>query len=78
MSVHDQIEPEERHRSCWYGRRTPHLPQTLGVHTIEDGLLLYCAHPMLFPVVGYHFDVRNCEGCDYFKPIAQRRPPEQH
>ena len=22
---------------------------------------------MLFPVVGYQFDVRNCEGCDYFR-----------
>ena len=35
--------------------------------TIEDGELLFCAHPMLFPVVGYHFDVRNCESCDYFR-----------
>lgn len=74
VSVRREIEPEARHRACWYGRRTPHLPPTLGVHTIEDGLLLYCAHPMLFPVVGYHFDVRNCEGCDYYKPAAQRRP----
>jgi hypothetical protein len=23
---------------------------------------------MLFPVVGYQFDVRNCEQCDYFRP----------
>jgi hypothetical protein len=30
--------------------------------------LLYCSHPMWFPVVRYHFDVRNCEDCDYFKP----------
>jgi hypothetical protein len=22
---------------------------------------------MLFPVVGYQFDVRNCDGCDYFR-----------
>lgn len=74
MSVGDYLEPEVRHRSCWYARRTPHLPSVLTVQTIEDGLLLYCAHPMLFPVVGYHFDVRNCEGCDYFKPTGQRRP----
>jgi len=35
--------------------------------TVEDGELLYCCHPMLFPVVGYHFDVRNCGSCDWFK-----------
>jgi hypothetical protein len=23
---------------------------------------------MLFPVVAYEFDVRNCDGCEYFKP----------
>ena len=34
--------------------------------------MLYCAHPMLFPVVGYQFDVRNCEGCDYYR--ARRSP----
>jgi hypothetical protein len=62
------IEPEARHRACWYGRRTPHLPATLGLQTIEDGELLYCAHPMLFPIVGYDFDTRNCQACDYFKP----------
>jgi hypothetical protein len=43
----------------------------MNYQTVEDGALLYCAHPMMFPVVGYHFDVRNCEGCDSFKP---RRP----
>ena len=65
-------EPEDRHRACWYGRRTPDIPSTLGFHTvIEDGLLLYCAHPMLFPVVGFQFDVRNCVGCEYFR--ARRR-----
>ncbi len=60
--------PEDRHRTCWYGRRTPEIPPNLGFHTIEDGELLFCAHPMLFPVVGYQFDVRNCEGCDYYRP----------
>jgi hypothetical protein len=38
---------------------------------MEDGELLYCAHPMLFPVVRYRFDIRNCPGCDSFKA---RRP----
>ncbi|MFB3853075.1 MAG: hypothetical protein ACE148_04545 [Vicinamibacterales bacterium] len=61
------LEPEARHRLCWYGRRTPHLPQSLGIHTIEDGMLLYCAHPMLLPVVGHDFDIRNCDRCDYFR-----------
>jgi hypothetical protein len=60
--------PESRHRTCWYGRRTPDIPENVGFHTIEDGLLLYCAHPMWFPVVGYQFDVRSCTACDYFRP----------
>jgi hypothetical protein len=61
-------EPEARHRACWYGRRTPDLPLNFGFHiTIEDGELLFCAHPMWFPVVGYQFDVRNCDRCDYFR-----------
>ncbi len=60
-------DPEVRHRACWYGRRTPDVPVSLGIHTIEDGQLLFCAHPMLYPVVGYDFDIRNCEGCDYFR-----------
>jgi len=64
----DASDPELRHRACWYGRRTPHLPANLTIHTIEDGELLYCAHPMFFPIVGYDFDTRNCEGCDAFKP----------
>ena len=63
------VEPESRHRACWYGRRTPTIPANLGVQTIEDGLLLYCAHPMWFPVVGYRFDVRNCTRCDFFKAV---------
>jgi hypothetical protein len=63
----DAIEPETRHRGCWYGRRTPQLPAILTVQTIEDGQLLYCAHPMFFPIVGYDFDVRNCNDCDAFK-----------
>ncbi len=66
--------PEARHRACWYSRRTERLPADLAFHhTIEDGFLLYCAHPMLLPVVGYQFDVRNCDGCDYFKPAKVSR-----
>ncbi|MDE3155971.1 MAG: hypothetical protein KGN76_12755 [Acidobacteriota bacterium] len=68
MTVPPDLEPEARHRCCWYSRRTTHIPPDLGSHTIADGELLYCVHPMLFPVVGYHFDVRNCERCEYFKP----------
>ena len=60
-------EPESRHRQCWYGRRAPGILPEVGFQTVEDGELLYCGHPMLFPVVGYHFDVRNCAGCDWFK-----------
>jgi hypothetical protein len=63
-------EPEARHRACWYGRRTTHIPLNIGLHTIEDGHLLYCAHPMWYPVVGHQFDVRNCEECDYFRARA--------
>jgi hypothetical protein len=61
-------EAEARHRTCWYGRRTSDIPLNIGAHTIADGELLFCAHPMWFPVVGYQFDVRSCETCDYFKP----------
>jgi hypothetical protein len=68
------LEPEDRHRLCWYGRRTASLPPNLGIHTIVDGELLYCAHPMFFPVIGYEFDLRNCEGCDVFKPRRQPGP----
>lgn len=67
VMVSPSLQPEARHRLCWYGRRTPHLPESLGIHTIEDGFLLYCAHPMLLPIVGYEFDIRNCEGCEYFR-----------
>jgi len=67
------IGPEDRHRACWYSRRTAEIPTDVGLHTIEDGHLLFCAHPMWFPVVGYQFDVRNCAACDYFKPT--RRVP---
>ncbi len=64
-----ETPPEARHRACWYSRRTETFPPDLGFHhTIEDGALLYCAHPMLLPVVGYEFDVRNCDRCDYFRP----------
>jgi hypothetical protein len=64
--------PEHLHRACWYGRRTDVIPVDLALHTtIEDGHLLYCAHPMWLPVVGYQFDVRNCPRCDYFKPVRQ-------
>ena len=58
-----------RYARCWYSRRSPHIPVDLSSHTIDDGLLIYCAHPMMLPVVGYHFDIRNCEGCDYYRPV---------
>ena len=61
------VDAEERHRHCWYARRTADLPEHLGSHTIIDGALVYCAHPMYWPVVRYEFDVRNCEDCDVFK-----------
>ena len=73
MNASDITAPEDRHRACWYSRRTADVPPDLGFHTIEDGLLLFCAHPMLFPVVGYQFDVRNCTACDYFKPVRAVR-----
>ena len=57
------VEPEDRHRRCWYARRTADLPEDLGSHTIVDGHLLYCAHPMYWPIVRYEFDIRNCDGC---------------
>jgi hypothetical protein len=68
------IEPEARHRACWYSRRTADIPSRLGLETIEDGQLLYCSHPMWFPVVGYRFDVRNCAICDFFKAKREERP----
>ena len=67
----EPVAAESIHRSCWYGRRTGELPLDIGCHTIENGELLYCAHPMWFPVVGRQFDVRNCNGCDYFKPLRK-------
>jgi hypothetical protein len=70
------VEPEERHRACWYGRRTPDLPEDIGSHTIVDGELVYCAHPMYWPVVRYEFDLRNCEDCDVFKARRSERPPD--
>ncbi|MEZ5283591.1 MAG: hypothetical protein R2712_02035 [Vicinamibacterales bacterium] len=54
-----------------HGRRTPSLPAHLGIQTIVDGQLAYCAHLMFFPVLGYEFDIRNCDGCDVFKPRRQ-------
>jgi hypothetical protein len=65
-------EPEARHLACWYGRRTTRIPSNVGSHTIADGQLLYCAHPMWFPIVAYQFDVRNCSGCDYFRQSGSR------
>ncbi|HEY8536952.1 MAG TPA: hypothetical protein VIL25_10900 [Vicinamibacterales bacterium] len=61
-------DPEVRHRLCWYGRRTRDVLPEVSFQTVEDGELLYCSHPMLFPVVGYHFDVRNCPDCEWFRP----------
>jgi hypothetical protein len=60
--------PETRHRARRYSRRTADIPPNIGLHTIEDGRLLFCVHPMWFPVVGYQFDVRNCGVCEYFTP----------
>lgn len=60
-------EPEARHRLCWYGGRTAAALPEVSYQTVEDGELLYCSHPMMFPLVRYRFDVRNCEGCDWFK-----------
>ena len=68
------MDPEERHRNCWYARRTANLPDNLGSHTIIDGQLVFCAHPMYWPVVGYEFDLTNCEDCDVFK--SKRRDPD--
>ena len=70
-------EPETRHRACWYGRTTPDIPADVGSHTILDGELLYCVHPMWFPVVGYQFDVRNCAACEYFKPMRSTLPGDR-
>jgi len=63
------VEPEARHRICWYGRRTATIPADLSVQTIEDGELLYCGHTMWFPIVGYRFDVRSCSACELFKAV---------
>ena len=68
MNAQSPDAAEARHRACWYSRRTADIPADIGSHTIEDGCLLFCAHPMWFPVVGYQFDVRNCASCDYFRP----------
>ncbi len=66
--------PLPRHARCWYTRRSTNLPADIGFHTIEDGLLVYCVHPMMFPVVRYHFDIRNCDSCEYFRPMKSPRP----
>jgi len=68
------VTPEDRHCVCWYSRRTPTIPPGLGLHTIMDGQLLYCAHPMLWPIVGYEFDVTNCTDCDYFRQARSTTP----
>jgi hypothetical protein len=72
MMADSVIDPEARHGACWYSRRTNELPANVGFHTISDGYLLFCAHPMWFPVVGYQFDVRNCTSCDFFRPTRSR------
>lgn len=69
------MDSEEKHRRCWYGRRTTEIPVDIGFHTIVDGQLVYCAHPMLLPVVGMAFDVRNCEHCEYFRPRRETPGP---
>lgn len=35
-------------------------------------MLVYCAHPLYWPVVGYEFDLNNCEDCDVFKQKGRR------
>ena len=67
------VEPEDRHRRCWYARRTADLPEDLGSHTIVDGHLLYCAHPMYWPIVRYEFDIRNCDGCDVYREMGAKK-----
>lgn len=69
------VDAEERHRTCWYARRTDQFPEDIGSHTIIDGQLIFCAHPMYWPVVRYEFDLRNCEGCDVYKPRVRTPPP---
>jgi hypothetical protein len=32
---------------------------------------------MLFPIVGYQFDVRNCDTCEYFKPLRTNGPQQR-
>jgi hypothetical protein len=71
--IEHSVEPEDRHRLCWYSRRTPEIPDDLGRQTIVDGHLLYCAHPMWFPVVGYEFEVDNCIDCEYFRAARTSR-----
>ncbi|MGH9385764.1 MAG: hypothetical protein ACRD2N_15910 [Vicinamibacterales bacterium] len=66
-----KVDAEERHRCCWYGRSTDQLPEELGHHSIVNGQLVFCAHPMYWPVVRYEFDLRNCEDCDVFRPKRQ-------
>ncbi len=67
------VDAEERHRSCWYARRTADLPENPGHHTIVDGQLLFCVHPMYWPVVRYEFDLRNCEDCDVYRPAGAKK-----
>lgn len=71
----DSPEAEDRHRLCWYSRRTAEIPDDIGFHTIVDGHLLYCAHPMLLPIVGLAFDVRNCVECEYYRPRRSDASP---
>jgi len=71
------VNAEDRHRTCWYARRTADFPEDLGNHTIIDGQLAFCAHPMYWPVVRYEFDIRNCEDCDVYKPRRIISGPEQ-
>jgi len=66
------MNAEDRHRACWYGRHTAHVPDDLGAHSLVDGQLVYCAHPLYWPVVRYEFDLRNCEDCDVFRPRADK------
>ena len=57
---------------------TATIPDNLGVQTIEDGQLLYCAHPMWFPIVGYRFDVPECELVRYDRSPSGRTEAYGH
>ena len=48
------VDAEERHRHCWYARRTADLPDDLGSHTIIDGELVIPVEGTLSAIVRYY------------------------